>query len=68
MLVEFLCDRAGPCGIQHEGEAHDLPEAEALRLVAAGQARPAKPAAPQTAMARPPENAALPRPKPRRLT
>lgn len=41
MKVKLTTDRAGPYGaMQYEGEIIDLPDAEAQRLVAAGQAEP----------------------------
>jgi hypothetical protein len=41
MRVRLTTDRAGSTWAQQEGDLLDLPDAEAQRLVAAGQAEPA---------------------------
>lgn len=48
MRVRLLTDRAGPGGLQAEGEVIDLPDDEARRMVATHQAEPADVAGPPT--------------------
>lgn len=49
MRVRMTTSRAGPGFVQREGEVHDLPSAEARRLIKAGQAERVK-RKPETAM------------------
>lgn len=67
MKIRMLTQRAGSGGIQYVGDEIDLPEAEARRLIADRQAEPVtRPAIESTMIAPPSQNAALPRPKPRK--
>ncbi len=45
MRVRLTTDRAGPLGLQHDGEIVDLPRAEALRLIHRRQAEAIEPEA-----------------------
>jgi hypothetical protein len=60
MRVRLLTDRAGNTFVQYTGDIIDLPEREAMRLVALGQAEIIEP---ETAAMTGGHTAVLPRPK-----
>ena len=42
MKIRLLVSRAGPAGAQNRGEEIEVSEAEAIRMVEAGQAEPVR--------------------------
>ena len=42
MLIRLLVSRAGPSGVQSRGEEIDVEQAEAVRMIDAGQALPVR--------------------------
>ena len=68
MKVKILVGMEGPTTSRKRGEIHDVEDAEALRLIAAGYAERVGPVlVPASASLAPPETAMLPAPKPRRV-
>lgn len=65
MKIRLLATMAGPGGTWNAGEIVVLDDDVARELVAAGYARPL-PAAPETAMVAPPEQAVRPAAKPKK--
>ena len=48
MKIELLTSRSGPAGVQNRGDVVDLPDAEAKRMIDAGQAQPVRRSKPET--------------------
>lgn len=42
MKIRLLVSRAGPAGAQNRGDEIDVGDAEAIRMIAAGQAEPVR--------------------------
>jgi hypothetical protein len=45
MKIRLLVSRSGPAGAQNAGDQIDVPDAEAMRMIEAGQATPIRTAA-----------------------
>lgn len=50
MKIKLLVSRAGAFGAQNAGEVIDVPDAEAARMIAAGQAQPVRRSKPERAV------------------
>jgi hypothetical protein len=50
MKIELLVARAGPSGSQNRGDVIDVSDAEAIRMIEAGQAVAVRSAKPETAV------------------
>lgn len=50
MKIKLLVSRAGPAGVQNRGDEIDVCDAEAIRMIAAGQAEPVREAAVERAV------------------
>ncbi len=53
MKIKLLTARAGALGAQNRGDVVDVPDAEAARMIEAGQAEPIRRVEPEKAVRRP---------------
>lgn len=53
MKIKLLVARATATGSENRGDVIDAPEAEAIRMIEAGQAEPVREAKPERAVRRP---------------